>query len=233
MAKQTDRKNKSSKKNYSFTGHRIIDNKKYKDENQYSDSNVKDTTEEMRNLLDGDNTNSANFNRLSGLVGSNQMIRGYNDGLSESMHMSQPMNNHMMGTPINQPVNNHMMSMAMNQPMNNQMMGMPMNNQMMGMPTMSQPNLNNIDPSLVNTLVPLNNNNQTNHYPENLLSPTQMAQSMGGLGNLSKLSNSQQPFFNNPGQYMQTTGQFMQNSGQPMGGSNLKNLAALHSIKMI
>ena len=218
MAKQTDRKNKSSKKNYSFTGHRIINSKKSIDDNQYSDSNVNNTTDEMRQLLDTDNSkpNYSNLNKLS-LLDSTKTISGYNnDAMSEHNMMGVPMNNQMMGVP-----------------MNNQMMGVPMNNQMMGLPNMAQPNLNNIDPTLVNNLVPLNNNQmkQIGNNHDNLLNPLQMAQSLGGLTNLSKLSNSQQTFLQNPSQHLQQS--TIQAPVESMGNYNFKNLAALNSIKML
>jgi hypothetical protein len=236
MAKQTDRKNKSSKKNYSFTGHRIINSKKSMDDNQYSDSNVRNTTEEMRQLLDTDNSkpNYSNLNKLSSLD-STKTISGYNnDAMSEHNMMGVPMNNQMMGVPMNNqmmgvPMNNQMMGV----PMNNQMMGVPMNNQMMGLPNMAQPNLNNIDPTLVNNLVPLNNNQmkQIGNNHDNLLNPLQMAQSLGGLTNLSKLSNSQQAFLQNPSQHLQQS--TIQAPAELMGNPNFKNLAALNSIKML
>lgn len=56
MGKRTESKNKSSKKNYSFTGQRIIGENKSKHMTE-SESSAGDTTEEMRRILDQENTN--------------------------------------------------------------------------------------------------------------------------------------------------------------------------------
>lgn len=76
-----------------------------------------------------------------------------------------------------------MNQMAPNMAMNQMMMpGMGMN--MMG----AQPKMEDIDPLMVNTLAPISNASM-NMDANSLMTPMQMANNMGSLANLSKLSN--------------------------------------------
>lgn len=216
MGKQTEKRNETSKKNYSFTGHRTIGNSKsnYVAENNFdvsSDNN--NITDEIRKILD------------------------FEDHQGDDNQMGMFMNANNM--------NNQMMA---NQMMNNQMMGVPMmNNQMMG--ANSNP-LNNfggdIDPTMVNNLVPISSNQMPN-MGSNLLNPSQMAQAMGSLANLSKLSNVQtignayteqmmsetmaNPMMANP----MMTNPMMTNPmmANPMNASKLANLANLNTLKSL
>ena len=144
MGKQTEKKNISSKKNYSFTGHRIIGDKKsnYINSNTNSESLEGSTTEEMMNILN-----------------------------SESKHNQSRINQMAM------PGMNQMAMPGMNQ------MAMPGMN-MMG----AQSKMDDIDHLMVNTLVPLNNTSM-NIDTNTLMNPTQMANNIGSISNLSKLSN--------------------------------------------
>ena len=104
---------------------------------------------------------------------------------------------------------------------------------------------NDIDATMLNTLVPFNSNNMNNS--SGLMNATQMAQSLGSLANLSKLNNQQSysdnianseimsqhlPTISNQyNQHLPTiSNQYNQN---PMNINAIKNLAALNSIKMI
>jgi hypothetical protein len=230
------RENKSSKKNYSFTGYRIIgDNKSnYVDENSsFSVSSERNTSDDMRKILETDNTsnigamsNMNNYNQFANLLGAQQM--GMN------MDMGNPNQMQMMGN-FNQM----------------QMMGNPNQMQMMG----NSNSINNlggdIDPTMVNSLVPLSSRDMNMMgNMSGLMNANQMAQSLGSIANLSKLNNVQalgddmvnsEMMMNQ--QLPMMTNQLNQASNNMMGNNMmgnsilnnnaLKNLAALNTIKMI
>lgn len=87
MGKQTENnKNKTSKKNYSFTGHRVIGENKSKHLSENSDG---DTTDMMKNILDSDT--NVNHNSIGSVLGAS---------MNNSM-MNQGFNNQMV--PVDQP----------------------------------------------------------------------------------------------------------------------------------
>ena len=252
MGKLTGNKAKSEKKNYSFTGHRIINDNKsiFIKSNNNSESN--NTTEEMMKILDTDTKQppQTNMNQMGmNQMGMNQMdipSMGTNQMGMNQMGMNQMGMNQMdipsMGT--NQMGMNQigMNQMGMNQMGMNQM-GMNQMN-MMG----AQPGMEPIDPLMVNTLAPINNASM-NINTNTLISPMQMANNMGHIANLSKLSNvspyggnltgtEQNPTEQNPGgnfvnpmnqQLNGILNNNMSNMNQ-MNSTNFKNLAGLHSI---
>ncbi len=222
MGKQTENKNRSSKKNYSFTGHRIIGENKssFVNSNTGSESSEGNTTEEMMRILETDT-------KQTQPTGTNQMM------MANMNQMAMPgmnMNMNQMAMP----------GMNMNQMA---MPGMGMN--MMG----AQPKMEDIDPLMVNTLAPINNASM-NIEANTLMTPMQMANNMGSIANLSKLSNvgsyggnfmgtEQNLTDQNPAsQFVNPMGnQLMGMLNNPMGNNNqlnsfnLKNLAGLNSIR--
>ena len=188
MTKQ--RENKSSKKNYSFTGHRIIgDNKSnYVDENaSHSVTSEGNTSDDMKKILETDNapntgmmSNMNNYNQFANLLGAQQM------GMNMDMGMTNPNPNQMqmMGNP-------NQMQMMTN-PNQMQMMGNPNQMQMMGNNSNSINLGGDVDPTMVNTLVPLSSRDMnTMGNMSGLMNANQMAQSLGSIANLSKLNNVQ------------------------------------------
>ena len=162
MGKQTENKNnKYSKKNYSFTGHRTIgDNKSsFVNSNTGSESSEGNTTEEMMRILESD------------------VKQSHSAGMNQ---MNMPNMNQMGMNQMNMPGMNQMNMPGMNQ------MGMPGMNQMNMMG--AQPRMEDIDPLMVNTLAPINNASM-NIEANTLMTPMQMANNMGSIANLSKLSN--------------------------------------------
>jgi hypothetical protein len=235
------KENKSLKKKNYFTGHRIIGDKKSEKYNyNRSENSETNTSDYMKQILDTDTKvqNDSGSNRFASLLGSHQM-NASNPMMSMNNQMMpgnpmMSMNNQMMpGNPMmamsNQMVpgpiipGNSMMSM-MNDPMSmsNQMASEQMmsNNPMMSMMGKQQSqlnNFNNVDPLLVDSFAPLNNRNMNGL--NNLMEPSQMAQSFGSLANLSKLSN------------IQSIGNNMHQT--ELNNNSIKNLAALNQIKMI
>ena len=183
MGKQTENKNnKYSKKNYSFTGHRTIgDNKSsFVNSNTGSESSEGNTTEEMMRILESDvkQSHSAGMNQMS-MPNMNQM--GMNQMGMNQMNMPGMNQMNMPGmNQMNMPGMNQMNMPGMNQ------MGMPGMNQMNMMG--AQPRMEDIDPLMVNTLAPINNASM-NIEANTLMTPMQMANNMGSIANLSKLSN--------------------------------------------
>jgi hypothetical protein len=230
MGKQTEIKNsKNSKKNYSFTGHRIIGENKssYVNSNTASESSESNTTEEMMRILESE-VKPRNMNQMG--MNMNQMAPNMNQ-MNQMMMPGMGMNMNQMAP-----------NMAMNQMM---MPGMGMN--MMG----AQPKMEDIDPLMVNTLAPISNASM-NMDANSLMTPMQMANNMGSLANLSKLSNVGSYGNNMMGTEMNLTEQNpasqlsntnpmnqqlmgMLNNGMGMnnnmgnqGSFSLKNLAKLH-----
>ena len=228
MGKQTElNKNKSSKKNYSFTGHRVIgENKATHLFNSNSDSN---TTDDIRNILESEHQ-SSNHNNM------NQM---------NMMNQMQPMNQMNMMNPTNPMMNptNHMMNptnpmMPQMQMMNSMNPGMSNSNQFMG----------DIDPIMVNTIAPVNNmqNDFNGFNPAGLMSSAQMAKNMSGFSNLAQLGNKNTNMTN---QYatnslsetnmmgmdnmMGMNNMGMNNMMEPSNPGNLKNLANLYSMNIL
>ena len=172
MGKQTENsKNKSSKKNYSFKGHRVIGESKSK---YMTESSEGDTTDMMKDILNTDG--NTEHNPMMGQQLMNNIMPAVQPNMMNQMNM---MHNSMMQPNMMQ----HMMQPMM-QP------GMMMNQ----MPMMGKNNLNmdgDIDPVMVNTLAPINSN-QMNGFSEmdfnNLKSSSQMAQGLKSIANLSKLN---------------------------------------------
>ena len=211
MGKQTDaNENNSSKKKYSFTGHRTIGSNKSQHIND-SDSN---TTEDMLKILQNDNHVNNNFvgnneqsnsifkyNNTNQMQNPNQMMSMLDPLQMQNMMESPQMQN--MTNPQMQNMTNPQMQNMTNPQMQNmidpQMQNMidPQMQNMMNsqMQNMMNPNqfmgAGDIDPLLVNTFAPINNmkNNFTGFENSNLLSGAQMAQNLSGLANLSKLGN--------------------------------------------
>jgi hypothetical protein len=138
-----------------------------------------------------------------------------------------------------------MNQMAMNQMAMNQMAMPGMN--MMG----AQPKMDDIDAIMVNDLAPINNasanmNMNMNLNANTLMTPMQMANSMGSLGNLSKISNVRTYGDNMTSNLTEQnltdqnlTAQFSNQMGMlnnkqnntQLNSFNLKNLANLNSVK--
>ena len=228
MGKQTElNKNKYSKKNNSFTGHRVIGENKAThlyNSNSNSDSN---TTDDLRNILESDQQNNNNM--------TNHM---------QSMNqMQNPMMNQMQN-PMQNPMMNQMQDPMMNQMqmMNSMNPGMNTNNQFMG----------NIDPIMVDTLAPVNNmqNDFNSFEPNGLMNSAQMAKNMSGFANLSQLGNNNMKManqyatnalsetnMNGMDNMMGMNNMGMNNMGanmaDPSNNANLKNLANLYSMNIL
>jgi hypothetical protein len=220
MGKQT------SKKNYSFKGRRTIGENKsnYSKYNSGSESDGS-TTNDMMSILNSDTksikSNSLGMNQMAmsdinqmAMPAMNQMaMPGMNQMAMNQMampgmnQMAMPGMNQMAMSDINQMDINQMAMPGMNQmamPGMNQM-AMPGMNQM-AMPGMNmmgkQPNINEIDNLMVNTLVPINNSSM-NIDTTGYMNPSQMATNLGALAKLSNtsipsnhmgvISNQQQP----------------------------------------
>jgi len=123
-----------------------------------------------------------------------------------------------------------------------QMNGYPsMPNQMNGYPSMPD-----IDPTMVHTLAPINNIQGQSMESNQLITPSQMANTMGSLANLSKLTNLSDPTMkhysasntgylnqaSNAGYLNQAsnTGYLNQVQQAPININTFKNLAALQDI---
>jgi hypothetical protein len=170
--KSKEHNKKSSKKNYSFKGQRKISKSRSKSYDDDSESG--DTTEQMMNILNSDNDMNHSAQMMSQPMMSQPM-------------MGNPMMSHQMMDPM---MGQQMMGQQM---MGQQMMGQQMmGQQMMGQQMMGKQQMNNnmgdIDAALVETLAPVNHMGMGSDMGinvNNLMSSTQMAQS---LGNLSKLN---------------------------------------------
>ena len=216
MGKQT------SKKHYSFKGRRTIGENKSNHSKYNSDSESisnGSTTDDMMSILNSDS-------KKNNLLGMNSMTMSDMNPMAMSnmnpMAMSN-MNPMAMSdmNPISMP---DMNPMAMNQmpgmnPMAmNQMPGMnPMTmNQIPGMNMMGkQPNLNEIDNLMVNTLVPVNNSTM-NFDNSGYMNPSQMANNLGALAKLTD---------NN---LMKSNHMGMNSNHQQVNNVNLGNLAKLN-----
>jgi len=183
----------SSNKKYSFTGRRTIGENKSNHSKYNSGSESLDdgsTTDDMMSVLNSNTKNSE--------LGRNQMNMN---------QMAMPNMNQMAMPPMNQ----------MGMPPMNQI-GMPDMNQM-AMPQMNmmgnQPNANEIDHLMVNTLVPINNQSMNYDSGAGYMNPSQMASNLGAL---AKLSNNSIPS-NHMG---------MSSNQQQMSNVNLSNLSKLN-----
>ena len=201
----------------SFTGRRIINEKKYKTKKSRNDS--ENTTEEMKKILE-DSQSDINVSRQQ--MGMNTMHQ----------NMMQPQMPNM--------------NMGMNIGMN--MMQPQMPNMNMGM-TMMQPQMpmtsaGEIDPLMVNTLAPVNMNQNSMMHQQQLLSGAQMAQNVNVMSEQQPMMQQQMPM-NMMQQQMpmnmmqqQMPMNMMQQQMPMMGRESLninaiKNLSGLNTMKMI
>ena len=254
MGKQTElNKNKYSKKNNSFTGHRVIGENKAThlyNSNSNSDSN---TTDDLRNILESDQQN--NNNMTNHMQSMNQMQNPMMNQMQNPMmnQMQNPMMNQMQN-PMQNPMMNQMQDPMMNQMqmMNSMNPGMNTNNQFMG----------NIDPIMVDTLAPVNNmqNDFNSFEPNGLMNSAQMAKNMSGFANLSQLGNNNMKManqyatnalsetnmngmdnmmgmnnmgMNNMGMNNMGMNNMGANMADPSNNANLKNLANLYSMNIL
>lgn len=156
MGKRTESKNKSSKKNYSFTGQRIIGEHKSKHMTE-SENSAGDTTEEMRRILDQENANH------SGNVPQHQ---SYQQPQTQPQYQNLQMADNQPQMPMPQMQQMPMLQQTMNQHPLNSFAG-------------------NVDSLLVNSLAPVNNNFMSGMNQMNLQTPQQMAQGLANLSKLN------------------------------------------------
>ena len=213
---------KANKKNSSFKGRRTVGSKK--------SNYVASETSESTVTSVSSNTQSENNTTdiMKGILNTDsEPLRTVNNMQSNMSAMSPMMQQ------LQQPMMQPMMQPSMQPSMQ---------------PMQQPPMMGNgqIDPLMVETLVPMNQSNMNNHMGQNLLSGAQMAHN---LGNLAKLSNTYQPTNNMavmsemspmmqqmpmqqmpmqqmPMQQMPTQ-QMQQMPMQQMGGYDLRNLTKL------
>ena len=165
----------TKQKNYSFKGHRTIGNNKSKLVNDDSEGN---TSSEIRKLLDTDN--GSNQHMMTGMTNS---LKNLSSLYEPQPYMGNQMNVPMMGNQMNVPMMGNQMNVPM---MGNQM------NSMVQQQTNPLNNFHDIDPTMVNTMAPIDENSMSMmRNPGGLMGPSQMAQALGGIANLSKVSNTQ------------------------------------------
>jgi hypothetical protein len=213
MGKRTESKNKSSKKNYSFTGQRIIGEHKSKHLTE-SEGSAGDTTEEMRKILDQENVNN-----LTNVVSHQQSQPQYQNlqMVENQPQMPMPQMPQML-----MPQMPHMAQMQNQHPINNF--------------------TGNVDSLLVNSLAPVNNDFMSGMNNMNLQSPLQMAQGLANLSKLNPSQNmgvqhmgmqmsEQMPMDQNMmSAQMNRPNQIASLMGTPQMGNqqlNIKNLASL------
>ena len=236
MGKQTI-KNKSSKKELSFTGKRVLGENKSKFIVQSNDS--ENTTDQMMQILGSElsshnvqntiqnnvqNTiqpveSNINQNRIKSLLGSidnqqsmfqnidppEQSMQSYQQPMQQMQSYQQPMQ---QMQPYQQP---------MQQPFNGNDMNMQMNNQFAGVPA-------DINDDMVNTFAPVHNMNTNN-----LLSAQQIAQNMGNIANLSKLS--EMPSYGSSNQSLFDNASVSHQSN--FNADKFKNMASLNQMTML
>jgi hypothetical protein len=214
MGKQTEtNKNKSSKKNYSFTGHRVIGENKAKHVSDVDSASDSNTTDDMRKLLESEHsTNRANM-----------MGQPPAPAPAPQNPMMQQMNMMNAHQPMMQPQMNSFM-MNQNGPNINQFMG-----------------ANDIDPLMVNTLAPVNNmkNSFAGMDGAGLMNSNQMAQNMSGIANLAQLGNNNFDMANayaNANAMSETNMMGMNNMGMMnnmMGMNNNMNMMNMNNMGMM
>ena len=211
MGKQTENnKNKSSKKNYSFTGHRIIGENKAKHLNE-SDSN---TTDDMLKVLESEQ--SFNHNMMAQPVPGPQ-----NPMMNQMQQMQQMQMMNSMGPQVPQ-----MNPLMMNQ------MG-PNINQFMGAADVDPLMVNTLAP--VNNM-----KNDFGFDPNGLMNSSQMVQNISGLNNLAQLGNNNFQMANQyaTNAMSETNMMGMNNMGimensKPFDANSLRNLSNLYSMNII
>jgi hypothetical protein len=201
----------------SFTGRRTINEKKYK--TKKSHNNSENTTEEMKKILE-DSQSDINVSRQQ--MGMN------------TMQPQMPMNMDMMQQqmPMNMGMNMMQPQMPMNMGMNMMQPQMPMNNMMQ--PQMPMTSAGEIDPLMVNTIAPVNMNQNSMMQQHQLLSGAQMAQNVNVMSEQRPMMPMMQPQMS----MMQPQMPMMQQQMPMMGHESLninaiKNLSGLNTMKMI
>ncbi len=222
MGKQTENnKNKSSKKNYSFTGHRVIgENKASHLSNGFSDSDS-NTTDDMRKLLESDvprNNNQMNMMAHNPPQMPNNMGMGMNQMQMNPFGMNQMANantNQFMGAADIDPLMVNTLA-----PVNNSrndftgfdglMNSSQMAQNMAGIANLAQLGSNNV--------------NMANQYSVNAMSET----NMNGMGmnnmNMMGMNNMNMMGMNSMG---------MMDNAKTLDVNGLKNLASLHSMNIL
>ncbi len=231
MGKQTEsNKNKSSKKNYSFTGHRIIgENKATHLAGSESDSN---TTDDMRQLLESDHVSN---NR-------NMMAQPENPMIQQQMNQ-MPM---MMQPPMPQPQMNPFMMNQSNSKIN-QFMGAdvdplmvntlaPVNNMGNNFGGFDGNGLMNSSQMAQNlsgfaNLAQLNPNGLTmaNQYANNAMSETNMM----GMNNMGMNMMNNMNNINNMGMMGMNNMDMSNGYSKSLDPNSLKNLSNLYSMNII
>lgn len=247
MGKQTElNKNKSSKKNYSFTGHRVIgENRATHVSNEYSDSGS-DTTDDMRKILESDQPRNNQMNMMA-----------QNNIAPQNFMMNQM---HMMSQ-------NPSMQQSANLMGNNQFNGLgdvdplmvntlaPVNNARNDFAGFDSAGLMNSTQMAQNmtglaNLAQLgsNNMNLANQYATNAMSETNMMGMNGmsnvnnimGMNNINNMNNMNMMGMNSMGMngmdMMGMNGMGMNGMGmmdKTLDSNGLKNLANLYSMNVI
>ena len=233
MGKQTDtNKNKLSKKNYSFTGQRIIEHNK---SNLISEANSEsNTTEDMRKILESDKSQHTNVEPThiqNSMFLNNEFNQLQQPNVPMQSYMQQP------NVPMQQPYMQQPYMQQPNVPMQPSMQMMnPMTsniNQFMG--------VGDVDPTLANTLAPINNvnNDFSNIDPYSLMNSSQMAQKLSNLANLgsnsANIANQYVNQYTNQLSDMNMSGMnnIMPQSQDPINYSGLKHLASLNTRNIL
>lgn len=203
MTKQSDKRNKSSKKNYSFTGHRMIGENK---SNHYDESNSDNTSDDIKQILDSPSGVQQN-NSFNGLNNLNNLSNLYN---TPNILNNQPYSNNM-----NNMNNMNIMGTIPHNQQNNNVFGDVD-------PTLVN-NLVPIDNAQMQQMM----------GQHNLMGPTQMAHSLGSLANLNTVPTYGQSYGQTYGNESQIMSEMMYNQQLPTGVNqlnNLNNLAQLNNL---
>lgn len=237
MGKQTENnKNKSSKKNYSFTGHRVIgENKATHLSNGMSDSDS-NTTDDMRKLLESDQPrpqpmNMQGQNNVAPQMGQNFMM---NQMQANPFAMGQ-------GLGQNPMVNNSNQFMGDVDPLMVNTLA-PVNNARNDFAGFDSAGLMNSSQMAQNmsglaNLAQLGSNNigMANQYATNAMSETNMGMAMGNMGmNMMGMNNLNSM---NMGGMDMNMGMGNMNMGmmenKSLDFNGIKNLANLHSMNIL
>ena len=194
-------KTKSFKKNSSFTGYRMIGENKSSFENNSSESN---TTNDMLDILGTESSVHSRKHENNAHVPQTRMQQLF--GAPSQFIQPQTMQPQMMQPQLSEQFSDQMMQQQMMQPQQmvpqqmapqqmvpQQMVPQQMMpQQMMGNQMMQPPQMSDIDPTMINTLAPINNNNnmqmQMASQFGNMASNGDMVNS---LRNISQLNNMQ------------------------------------------
>ncbi len=236
MGKQTENnKNKSSKKNYSFTGHRVIgENKATHLSNGFSDSDS-NTTDDMRKLLESDAPRNNQMNMMA--QNPPQMPTGMGMGMNQMnpFAMNQMANanaNQFMGAADIDPLMVNTLAPVNNA--RNDFTGFDglMNSSQMAQNMAGIANLAQLGP---------NNINIANQYANNAMSETNMnGMGMGmnmngmamGMNNMG-LNNMNMMGMTDMTNMMGMNGMGMMDNSKTLDVNGLKNLANLHSMNIL